>query len=95
MRAEVDRALLDFGKLTSSVKGAFTPTGLRLDKLAEDSLYFKAGLRAGDVVTAVDGKALHNIDDAADLYARSTGVKSATVQVIRAGKPMTLRVAIQ
>ncbi len=94
-RAEVDRALLDFGRLSTSAKGAFTPAGLRLDKLVESSLYFKAGLRAGDVVTAVDGKPLHSIDDAADLYARSTGVKAAIVSVIRDGKPMTLRVTIQ
>ena len=54
-----------------------------------------ATLRAGDTVSTVDGKALHTIDDAADLYARFAGVKAATVQLIRNGKPVTLRVAIQ
>ena len=94
-RSDFERALLDFGKLSASAKGAFTPAGLRLDKLVDSSLYFKAGLRAGDVVISVDGKALHSIDDAADLYARASGVKGVTVQVIRDGKPVTLRVAIQ
>lgn len=95
VRADVAAALTDFGKLSTSAKGAFTPAGLRLDKLADGSLYVKAGLRPGDIVTAVDGKPLHSIDDAADLYARAGGLKAVTVLLVRGGKPLTLRVAIQ
>ena len=94
-RAEVATALTDFAKLAASARGAFTPAGLRLDKLAEGSLYLKAGLMPGDIVSAVDGKPLHSIDDAADLYARAGGLKAATVLLVRNGKPLTLRVAIR
>jgi hypothetical protein len=92
---EVQVALADFGKLASSVRGAFVPAGVRLDGIAEGSLFAKAGLRAADVVTTVDGQALHSIDDAAELYVRAATAKAVTVQVLRAGKPTTLHVSIQ
>jgi len=92
---EVQVALADFGKLASGVRGAFVPTGVRLDGVAEGSLFAKAGLRAADVVTSVDGQALRSIDDAAELYVRAATAKAVTVQVLRGGKPTTLHVQIQ
>ena len=57
-------------------------------------MFAKAGLRNGDVITAVDGQPVKSIDDAADLYIRAGSAKSAKVQLVRGGKPMTLRLAI-
>jgi hypothetical protein len=93
-RAELDAALGDFGKLAQTFRAAFTTDGLRFDSIHEGSLLAKIGLRKGDVVTAVDGQPLRSIDDAAELYARSSAIKNTTLQVSRAGKPVTLRVAI-
>jgi len=94
-RKQVDAALSDFGALAASVDGTFTPTGLRLDKVTPGSLFARAGLVTGDTITAIDGKPLRSIDDAADLYARAGGMKAATVQLVRAGKPHTLRLEIK
>ena len=94
-RSEVNTALGDFGVLTASVRGQFTPEGARLDTVAQGSVFAKAGLRNGDVITAVDGKPLTSIDDAADLYIRAGSARTAKVDLLRAGKPMTLRLAIQ
>ena len=94
-RPEVAAALSNFGKLASSVRGSFTPAGVRLDNIAPGSLFAKAGLRAGDLITAVDNQPLHSIDDAADLYARAAGARSLTIQLTRAGKPLTLHILIQ
>ena len=55
----------------------------------------RAGLRAGDVITAVDGAPLRSLDDAANLYAAAASLRAVSVQVVRAGAPLTLRVAIQ
>ncbi len=92
---DVQVAIADFGKLASGIRGAFVPAGVRLDGVAEGSLFAKVGLRTGDVVANVDGQTLHSIDDAADLYVRAATAKNVTVQVIRGGKPTTLHVAIQ
>jgi type II secretory pathway component PulC len=94
-RHDVDVALSDFGRLTASVRGSFTPAGARLDAIFEGSLFAKAGLRVGDVVTSVDGRPLRSLDDAADLYARARGTRAMTLQVVRGGKPTVLRLTIQ
>ena len=94
-RSELNATIGDFNKLAGVLRGSFTPDGARLDSVAEGSVFAKAGLRRGDVVTAVDGQPLRSIDDAADLYVRAANTKAANIQVVRAGKPMTLRVLIQ
>lgn len=94
-KVDVAAALADFGKLASSVRGSQVANGIRIDKLLPGSMYAKAGLREGDIVTAIDGKPFRSVDDAADLYARAGGIKTATVVVLRSDKPLTLHVAIQ
>ena len=94
-RGDVKAALASFGTLAGSIRGAFTPAGVRVDSVAAGSLFAKAGLRAGDVVSAVDGVPLKSLDDAADLYARAGSVKAMNVAVVRGGKPIVLRVTIQ
>ena len=93
-RSELNRALADFGKLTTLIRGAFTDKGVRLDVIAEGSVFAKAGLQSGDIVTAVDNVPLRSIDDAADLYVRASATRAANIQLVRGGKPLTLRVLI-
>jgi hypothetical protein len=94
-RTEVNAAIGNFGALAGSIRGEFTPAGTKLVSVADGSLFAKAGLRTGDTITAVNGQPLRSIDDAANVYARSSNAKLLTVQLQRAGKPMTLRVSIQ
>ena len=94
-RAEVRLALADFPRLTAGLKAQLTPTGARIDSVANGSVFAKVGLRAGDVVTAVDGQAMRSIDDAADVYVRASTARNITVQLVRAGKPATLKLSIQ
>jgi S1-C subfamily serine protease len=94
-RSEVDGALADFARLAAAVRGSFSASGLAVDAVAEGSIFARAGLRAGDVVTAVDGAPLRSLDAAANLYARASTAKVFTAQIVRGGSPMTLHVAIQ
>lgn len=94
-RSELNATIGDFNKLAGVLRGSFTPDGARLDAVAESSVFAKAGLRRGDIVTAVDGQPVRSIDDAAELYVRAANTKAANIQVLRAGKPLTLRVLIQ
>ena len=68
---------------------------MRVDIVAADSIFAKAGLRAQDTIVSVDNQPLHSIDDAASLYARAATARNVSIQVLRAGKPLTLRVVIQ
>ena len=94
-RADVDGALGDFAKLTAAIHASFSDTGVRVDDVAPASIFDRAGLRAGDTITAIDGTRLRSLDDAANLYARASTARALTVQLVRDGKPTTLRVAIQ
>lgn len=94
-KKEVNLALNDFARLAASIDGSFTAKGLTIEKLGASSVFTKAGLQVGDIVTAIDGRPIKTIDDAADLYARAGSMTRASVQILRAGKPQTLRIAIQ
>jgi general secretion pathway protein C len=94
-RAEVDSALADFGKLTLAMHGRFTAAGVAIDGVGDGTIFARAGLRAGDVIAAVDGTPLRSLDDAANLYARASSARAMTAQILRNGAPLTLRVAIQ
>ena len=94
-RAAFQQELADFGRLATSIKAAFTDNGAHIDSIVAGSLFARAGLLAGDVVTAVGDHPLRSIDDAADLYAHASSVKNIAIQVVRAGKPVTLRITIQ
>jgi hypothetical protein len=93
-RADLDRALGNFAGLAASIRGSFSPQGLVVGSVSDGSLFQRAGLRAGDVITAVDGIRLRSLDDAANLYARASTAKSVTAQILRGGKPLTLRVVV-
>jgi type II secretory pathway component PulC len=94
-RSDVDGALADFARLSAAVRGSFSASGLAVDQVADGTIFQRAGLRSGDVVTAVDGARLRSLDDAANLYARASTATAITAQIIRDGKPMTLHVAIR
>lgn len=94
-RREVDAALADFGTLSVALRASFTPAGVKIDAVLDGSLFAKAGLRAGDVVATVDGKPLRSLDDVAALYARAGSLRAVTAQVVRGGKPLSLRAIIQ
>jgi membrane-associated protease RseP (regulator of RpoE activity) len=94
-RTDIDAALGDFAGTASTFRAAFTAQGLRFDDVAAGSLLSKVGLQKGDVITTIDGQPLRSMDDAANLYARLPTARGSTIQVLRAGKPVTLRIAIQ
>ena len=94
-RREVNAALADFALLTNSVRGSFTPAGVKIDTVLDGSMFARAGLRAGDVITLIDGRPMRSLDDAAALYARASTARLVIAQVIRGGKPTTLRVTIE
>ncbi|MBS1118562.1 MAG: hypothetical protein H6Q90_790 [Deltaproteobacteria bacterium] len=93
-RTDVDHALEDFHALLGSIRGAFTNSGVRIEQVSDGSLFARAGLRVGDVVSGVDDRPLRTLDDTAELYARVSTARNVTVQVIRGGKPTTLHIAI-
>ena len=93
-RAELDAGLGDFARIGKEVEMRLVAGGVQLDRVSAGSFFHTMGLRDGDLVKKVDGTAIKALDDAARVYARLGKVKRFTVEIDRAGAPLTLRYQI-
>lgn len=67
------------------------PDGLQVGGFRCGSDPFDAGFRSGDVIHAVNGRRVHNLLQAAVVYARVSGDDDYTVEISRGGVRQTLR----
>jgi S1-C subfamily serine protease len=94
-RAELDRELGDFGALSQNVQVAAQPDGgFRLTQVRGGSFFERIGLRTNDVVLRVDGRPVNGVDDASAAYAWLRVTNKFSVDVLRDGRPMTLRYVV-
>ena len=62
--------------------------GVRVGVVTADSVALAIGLRTGDVLTAIDGEPLKNLDQLLGLYARLDQLNLVELSGTRAGKPL-------
>jgi S1-C subfamily serine protease len=94
-RAFLDRGLSDFAALDEQVTLTQLPQGgFRIAALRQGSFLERMGLRAGDIILRVDGRPLNGVDDASAAYAWVRVTDRFTVEVVRAGRPLTLRYVV-
>jgi S1-C subfamily serine protease len=94
-RAELDRELGDFAALSQDVQVATQPEGgFRLAQLRAGSFFERIGLRTNDVVLRVDGRPINGVEDASAAYAWLRVTNKFTIDVLRDGRPLTLRYVI-
>jgi type II secretory pathway component PulC len=89
-RKRLDAELSDFAKIGKDVQMTIVDGGVSLDHVAADSFFHQMGLRDGDLVRKVDGRPVHDLDDAAGVYAHLGKAKKFDVEITRAGAPVTL-----
>jgi general secretion pathway protein C len=94
-RSELESALSDFARLSKDVGFTKLPRGVQLGTVASTSYLWKLGLRSGDIVTALDGKPLRTLDDAAAAYARLGSAQKLAVDVERGNARGTLRFTLK
>lgn len=94
-RTELEAALSDFARLGKDIGFTRLPRGVRLGKVTTGSYFWKLGLRDGDVVSAIDGKPLRTLDDAAAAYARLGSAQKLAVDVERGNARGTLRFVLK
>jgi serine protease Do len=75
--------------------GAPGNTGILVREVREGSPAEKAGLKAGDVITQVDGKAVHTLAELQEELRSKADEKSVSVAVLRKGAAMNVSVAIE
>jgi len=69
---------------------AFEGPGVRVSGLVPGSAAEKAGIQAGDVLTALDGKPIANLQGYSELLKTLTPGQTVRVTVLRQGKELTL-----
>jgi S1-C subfamily serine protease len=68
--------------------------GFRLAALAPGCFFERIGLRVNDIVLRVDGRPLASVEDASAAYAWLRVTDRFSVDIIRDGRPLTLRYVI-
>lgn len=64
--------------------------GFLVRQIQPNSLYEKLGLRAGDVIKAVNGQPINTAEDAMKLYQQMSSIDAVQMEVIRGGKSEAL-----
>jgi S1-C subfamily serine protease len=94
-RADLDRELGDFAALSQDVQVTQQPEGgFRLAAVRPGSFFERLGLRANDVVLRVDGRPINGVEDASAAYAWLRVTDKFSVEVLRNGRPLTLRYVV-
>jgi general secretion pathway protein C len=94
-RADLDRELGDFAALSQDVQVTQQPEGgFRVAAVRQGSFFDRIGIRQNDVVLRVDGRTINGVEDASAAYAWLRVTNKFSVEVLRDGRPLTLRYVI-
>ena len=69
--------------------------GVRLTRVAQDSLLTEAGLRSGDVLTSVNGTEIDGMATLISLWPRLQGASELRAQGLRDGRPFSISLRLQ
>jgi serine protease Do len=75
--------------------GAPGNTGILVREVREGSAGEKAGLKAGDVITEIDGKPVHRLTELREELRHKEDQKNVSLHVLRKGTALNLSVAIE
>lgn len=78
------------GRLSAAANG-----GVRVDDVPNGSLLDKIGLKAGDIITGINGQPVNSQGDLVRLYTQFGTLASIRAEVRRGGAPVVLTYAIQ
>jgi general secretion pathway protein C len=99
-RAAVDEILSRYADLMRGTRvvpeqkeGALV--GMRVSKVAPDSLLARLGFKNGDSIKSINGFALTSPDKALQAYARLRTAGDLRVQIVRAGRQVTLEYRVR
>lgn len=69
--------------------------GVRLTRVAQDSLLTEAGLRSGDVLTNINGTEIDGMATLISLWPRLQGASDLRAQGLRDGRPFSISLTLQ
>lgn len=99
-RNQIDSAVQDVAQLMNQVniRPHFTqgqPDGMMFSRIRPNSIFMRMGLRNGDIITGVNGRAISTVDDALGFYDGLKSAENVTVDIKRGGRPRTIEYTIK
>ncbi|MDX2498396.1 MAG: type II secretion system protein GspC [Desulfobacterales bacterium] len=99
-RSQIDTALQDVNTLMKQVRiqphfQNGKPDGLRLTGVRPNSIFYKMGLKSGDIIIGVDGKNIESVDDALKFYQSLQSASKVQLELKRRGRPKTIDFIIE
>lgn len=94
-RSQIETAVKDVNKLMKQIRirPHFTngePDGFRLTGIRPNSIFYKMGLKSGDIISGVDGKTIESVDDALKFYQNLQSSSNMQLQIKRRGRMKTI-----
>jgi len=99
-RSQIDTAVKDVNTLMKQIRirphfKNGQPDGFRLTGIRPDSIFYKMGLKSGDIITGVDGKDIESVDDALKFYQSLQSSSKVQLQIKRRGRSKTIDYRIE
>jgi len=99
-RSQIDSAIKDVNTLMKQVRirpnfKNGKPDGFRLTGIRPNSIFYKMGLKSGDVIMGVDGKDIESVDDALKFYQNLQSSPNVRLQIKRRGRLKTIDYRIE
>ena len=99
-RSQIDTAIKDVNTLMKQIRirpnfKNGKPDGFRLTGIRPNSIFYKMGLKSGDVIMGVDGKDIESVDDALKFYQNLQSSSKVQLQIKRRGQLKTIDYRIE
>jgi general secretion pathway protein C len=99
-RNQIDSAVQDVAQLMNQVNirphfNQGQPDGMMFSRIRPNSIFMRMGLRNGDIITGVNGRAISTVDDALGFYEGLKSAENVTVDIKRGGRPRTIEYTIK
>jgi general secretion pathway protein C len=99
-RSQIDTAVKDANTLMKQIRirphfKNGKPDGFRLTGIRPNSIFYKMGLKSGDVIMGVDGKDIESVDDALKFYQNLQSSSKVQLQIKRRGRLKTIDYRIE
>ena len=99
-RSQIDTAIKDVNTLMKQIRirphfRNGKPDGFRLTGIRPNSIFYKMGLKSGDIIMGVDGKDIESVDDALKFYQNLQSSSRVQLQIKRRGLLKTIDYRIE
>lgn len=85
-RSQIQKAIGDISQLQTQARIRPHAEGFQISRIRPRSIFRRLGLRNGDIITAVGGRAINSANDAVEIWRDLTAGEGTSVEINRKGR---------